>query len=120
MHTAQRRAMKWVAIPLVLLSIGCLALSACGDDSETASAGAESTSTTEDAAAAKPYPDIVRYNFLSSCQAQPDGSEAFCGCVLDTLESTVKIRDFIVISATIANGGPTPPEVEDARASCAT
>ena len=40
------------------------------------------------------YPDAAREAFMRDCRAQPNATEATCGCVLEELERTVPYAEF--------------------------
>ena len=65
------------------------------------------------------YPDWVVRDFAAQCLAQPGATSDRCICVLEGLEKTYSVEEYLTILQRAREGQPVPPEIPEIFNSCA-
>jgi hypothetical protein len=63
------------------------------------------------------YPDSVRSNFLSACEAR-SGKKDVCACTLSKIEDKMSLEEFRSQDKAIRAGATPSKDITDANAAC--
>ena len=64
------------------------------------------------------WPDSVRTNSMEACAATSEGDISYCGCVLDRLEQTLSLEEYIDVEAQMFQEGEMPSVALAGAAEC--
>lgn len=103
---------------MLLLSVLSVAIVSCsGSNSGSSDSGSNSGSSER-------YPSEVRVNFISNCELTSgtsmtvSESEDYCQCLLESLEASVSIDEFIEAEQAMMRGEATNINLEELAAEC--
>ena len=103
---------------MLLLSVLSVAIVSCsGSNSGSSDSGSNSGSS-------EGYPSEVRVNFISNCEITSgtymnvSESEDYCQCLLESLEASVSIDEFIEAEQAMMRGEATNINLEELAAEC--
>ena len=103
---------------MLLLSVLSVAIVSCsGSNSGSSDSGSNSGSSER-------YPSEVRVNFISNCELTSgtymtvSESEDYCQCLLESLEASVSIDEFIEAEQAMMRGEATNINLEEFAAEC--
>jgi hypothetical protein len=103
---------------MLLLSVFSVAIVSCsGSNSGSSDSGSNSGSSER-------YPSEVRVNFISNCELTSgtymtvSESEDYCQCLLESLEASVSIDEFIEAEQAMMSGEASNINLEELAAEC--
>jgi actin-like ATPase involved in cell morphogenesis len=109
----------WIALGalIAVVLVAVVAFTQLGGDDETGGGGTGSQTTTT--AAAADYTPQIEANFLASCTAGGQVSEAVCQCSFDRIEAEIPFERFMEIDAELTeNPDAQPQELVDIVTEC--
>ena len=105
---------------LLLLSVLSVAIVSCSGSN----IGSSDSDSDSNSGSSERYPSEVRVNFISNCELTSgtsmtvSESEDYCQCLLESLEASVSIDEFIEAEQAMMRGEATNINLEELAAEC--